>query len=78
MLRPYHFVAGRSDETFWRYLVIAAIVFALCWLFNAWKLGKFRRKNKSSESSAERRRSGLILALGLCTLLAVAAVLFFR
>ena len=78
MLRPYHFVAGRSDETFWRYLVITAIVFALCWLFNAWKLGKFRRKNKSSESPAERRRSGLILALGLCTLLAVAAVLFFR
>ena len=33
MLRPYHFVAGRSDETFGRYLVIAAIVFALCWLF---------------------------------------------
>ena len=28
MLRPYHFVAGRSDETFGRYLVIAAIVFA--------------------------------------------------
>ena len=77
MLRPYHFIAGRSDETFGRYLVIAAIVFALCWLFNAWKLGKFKKKT-SSENPADSRRSRLILALGLCTLLAVAAVLFFR
>ena len=75
MLRPYHFVAGRSDETFGRYLVIAAIVFALCWLFNAWKLGKFRRKNKSSESPAERRRSRMLLALCACALLAVAVYL---
>lgn len=59
-------------------VVSTAVVFALCWLFNAWKLGKFRRKNKSSESPAERRRSRLILALGLCALLAVAAILFFR
>ena len=78
MLRPYHFVAGRSDETFWRYLVIAAIVFALCWLFNAWNLGKFRRKNRSSESPADSRRSRLILTLGLCALLALAAILFLR
>ena len=78
MLRPYHFVAGRSDETFGSYLVIAAIVFALCWLFNDWKLGKFRRKNKSSESPADSRRSRMLLALCGCALLAVAAVLFFR
>ena len=58
-------------------VVSAAVVFALCWLFNAWKLGKFKKKT-SSESPAERRRSRLILALGLCALLAVAAVLFFR
>ena len=76
MLRPYHFFAGGSDEAFWRYLVIAAIVFALCWLFNAWKLGKFKRK--SSESPAERRRSRMILTLGLCALAALAAVLFLR
>lgn len=77
MMRPYHFIAGRSDETFGRYLVIAAIVFALCWLFNAYKLGKFKKK-KSSESPAERRRSRMILALCACALLAVAAVLLFR
>ena len=77
MMRPYHFIAGRSDETFWRYLVIAAIVFALCWLFNAYKLGKFKKK-KSSESPAERRRSRMILTLGLCALAALAAVLFLR
>ena len=77
MLRPYHFFAGGSDEAFWRYLVIAAIVFALCWLFNAWKLGKFKKK-KSSESPAERRRSRMILTLGLCALAALAAVLFLR
>lgn len=58
-------------------VVSAAVVFALCWLFNAWKLGKFKKKT-SSENPADSRRSRLILALGLCTLLAVAAVLFFR
>ena len=57
-------------------VVSAAVVFALCWLFNAWKLGKF--KKKSSENPADSRRSRLILALGLCALLAVAAVLFLR
>ena len=57
-------------------VVSAAVVFALGWLFNAWKLGKFKKK-KSSESPADSRRSRLLLALGLCSLLA-AAVLFFR
>ena len=77
MMRLYHFIAGRSDETAGRYLVIAAIVFALCWLFNAYKLGKFRKKT-SSENPAERRRSRMILTLGLCILPALAAVLFLR
>lgn len=76
MMRPYHFVAGRSPDALGRYIVIVAVVFALCWLFNAWKLGKFKRK--ASENPADSRRSRILLALGLCALLALAAILFLR
>lgn len=54
-------------------VVSAAVVFALCWLFNAWKLGKFKRK--SSENPADSRRSRVLIALGLCALLAAAVYL---
>lgn len=56
-------------------VVSAAVVFALCWLFNAWKLGKFKRK--SSESPADSHRSRMILTLGLCALLALTVIFFF-
>ena len=73
MMRPYHFIAGRSQDALGRYIIIAAVVFALVWLYNSWKLGKF--KKKSSEAPADSRRSRALLTLGLCALLAAAVYL---
>ncbi|MBQ7001434.1 MAG: hypothetical protein IJN67_10390 [Oscillospiraceae bacterium] len=43
-----------------RFLIIAAVVFGLVWLFNSWKLGRFRKGDKNSK-----RRISLLIGLGL-------------
>lgn len=53
-------------------MVSAAVVFALCWLYNACRLGKFKKKS-SAASPADSRRIRVLLALALCALLGVLA-----